>query len=134
VEFRIRIWLASVAPEYDSQWFEMSAMGAAYKYHHHGMGTYPGFVKVVSKPTSGVNNGYLFEGVGAAQVTDVRPFRQYSGVVFAYNTGDVRLWAPGKSSDEITHAYSSLIALGDGWGTWENITETVNRPMVCFGT
>ena len=59
----------------------------------HTLGEVPVKGKVLVRPLSGPNAGFIFEGVGSAQWDDDSDI-MYCGVAFVYNENSVRLWAP----------------------------------------
>ena len=123
---RVQAWLPAVVSDYDSGWFEMSSQAGSdsYKEVQHGLGCFPGHVKVMVKATDGSNAGFVFEGVGAAQTDDDQD--QYGGVVFAYNDSSVRIWAPSRHNG---NSNGRMIFVGDGWadntqGQWSESTDS----------
>jgi len=102
-------------PDYDSGWFSMSSQAgnASFMEVVHNLGDYPSLVKVLVRAVDGVNEGFIFEGLGAAQNDDDTAAKNYGGVVFAYNQERVRLWAPDRSNNEST---GRIINVLDGWG------------------
>ena len=60
-------------------------------------------VKVAYRPTSGPNQGYVFEGTSAQQA-DASGGR-YGGILYAYSDTHVRLWAPNYA--DLTTALAS---------------------------
>jgi hypothetical protein len=102
-------------PDYDSGWFTMKSQDGAnsFKELRHGLGVYPSKVKVLVKAIDGANNGFIFEGTGAAQNDDDGNYPDYGGVIFAYNDWNVRLWAPDRKNGS---SYGRIITIYDGWG------------------
>ena len=91
----------------------------------HNLGVYPSRVKILTRPTSGVNSGFIFEGMGAAQGDDDAS-SNYGGVVFAYDATRVRLWAPDRNNDS-SNGY--IINVYDGWGGETNIQYDHNAEV-----
>ncbi len=116
---------------YDSGWFNMSSQAgaASFQQRTHGFGAYPSKVLVLVRATSGANNGFIFEAVGAAQSDDDND--AYSGVVFAYNTSLVRLWAPDRNND---NSGGRMIYVADGWGGEVNAqnSQTAQVRVLCW--
>ena len=92
-----------VAADFDSGWFEMGKSRAQHDVRH-GLGdlTYS-IVRVYVRVRSGENEGFIFEGVGAAQ-NDGSAVDTYGGVVFAYNDQFVRLYAANSTE----HSYRAV--------------------------
>ena len=117
-EVRIQIWETPSSPFYDSGWADMSAYGDAY--HTFGMGNHhriavPERVQVIVKG-NGALDGFYFPAAGASHGSDQRKFKEYGGVLYRYNNNYINVFAPGVSSNHITHLYGSIIQVGDGWG------------------
>ena len=112
--------LALPSPDFESDWFLMESQQGAnsYKEIDHNLGEYPSRVKVLVKAIDGANEGFIFEGSGTAQADDDVQYRDYGGVIFAYNQTQVRLWAPDKNNSNTT---GSIIHIADGWGGEINI-------------
>ncbi len=101
--------------DYDSGWVSMSSQvgAASFKEFTHGLGAYPSRVKVLVQAIDGNNNGFIFEGMGAAQSNDDAGLDEYGGVIFAYDETRVRLWAPDQNNGE---AAGRILNVKDGWG------------------
>lgn len=101
------------AADYDSGWFTMKSQAGtnSFKQLTHGLGVYPSRVKVLVKAIDGENEGFIFEGTGAAQNDD--DIREYGGVLFAYNDWQVRLWTPDRNNNRKN---GRIINIADGWG------------------
>jgi hypothetical protein len=104
-------------PNYDSGWFRMSSQAgnASYKELTHNLNQYPTHVKVLTKAIDGNNQGFIFEGMGAAQSDD--DGANYGGIIFAYNASKIRLWAP-TINNNTSSGY--IINVTDGWGNENN--------------
>jgi hypothetical protein len=102
-------------PDYDSDWFSLSSQAGTASFTEvvHNLGDYPSLVKVLVRAVDGANEGFIFEGLGAAQNDDDTAAKNYGGLVFAYNEERVRLWAPDRSNNEST---GRIINVLDGWG------------------
>ncbi|CAE7942841.1 unnamed protein product, partial [Symbiodinium sp. KB8] len=111
VSMRVRV-LKNPSVDYDSGWFDFESQkgGASYKQLSHGLGEVPGRVRVLVMVVGGVNDGFVFEAVGSAQADD--SVAQYSGVVYAYSSTAIRIWAPSKASGG---AGGYVVGVGDGW-------------------
>ncbi len=55
----------------------------------HGLDGYPGELQVYAKARSGVNSGYVFNGIGPAQSDADAPY--YGGIAFGFNSSHVLL-------------------------------------------
>ena len=121
VDVRVRIWLHSAEQHtYRYGWSAVSARGDAQV----DQGAYRDMTSAVwgsaiVKVSNGENAGFMFPATGSAQAVDWRQRREYGGLIFAYG-GDinerVRLFAPSSTSG-VTHAHSSVVHVGDGYGT-----------------
>jgi hypothetical protein len=113
--------------DYDSGWFTMNSQAgtASFQQRTHGLGAYPSKVLVLVRATSGNNNGYIFEASGVAQGDDDDD-NHYGGVLYAYNTSTVRLWAPDRNNG---NSHGRIISINDGWGGEQN-TQLSNSAQV----
>lgn len=102
-------------PDYDSGWFTMNSQAGTASFQEvvHNLGDYPSQVKVLVRAVDGPNEGFIFEGMGAAQNDDDTGAKNHGGLVFAYNQERVRLWAPDVNNNEST---GRIINVLDGWG------------------
>ena len=71
----------------------------------------PDLVRVYASTEDGDSSGFRFEGTGACQNSGSSG--NYGGVIFAYNSKEVYLWAPTKYSGNTN---GKLIYVEDGWG------------------
>lgn len=78
-----------------------------------GQNQRPFHVRVYAKVLNGVNAGFCFEGVGAAQVSARKSGHSYGGLIFAYNSNYVRIWAPSLFRD---NSNGRIIFVRQGWG------------------
>ncbi|KXJ23721.1 uncharacterized protein LOC110249945 [Exaiptasia diaphana] len=103
-------------PDFNTSFILRSRKGAkSFKEIHHGLGVEPFYVRVYATPKSGPNKGFVFEGVGVNHV-DAK-YTSYGGVIFAYNSEYIRIWAPNNRSGYI-------IFVKDGWGREKNAQQT----------
>ena len=118
--------------DYDSGWFTMSSQAgtASFQQRTHGLGAYPSKVLVLTRATSGNNNGYIFEASGVAQGDD-DDSNHYGGVVYAYNTSTVRLWAPDRNNG---NSGGRIISVYEGWGGEVNTqqSQTAQVRILCW--
>lgn len=73
----------------------------------HGLNVDPFYVRVYVKPLGGPNSDFCFSAVGSSQSSPTRS--SYGGVIFAYNSTVVRVWAP-------TDPNGHIVFVKDGWG------------------
>ena len=71
----------------------------------------PDLVRVYASTQDGDSAGFRFEGTGACQ--NPGSSGNYGGIIFAYNSKEVRLWVPTKYSGNTN---GKLIYVEDGWG------------------
>jgi len=71
----------------------------------------PDLVRVYASAEDGDSSGFRFEGTGACQNSGSSG--NYGGVIFAYNSKELYLWAPTKYSGNTN---GKLIYVEDGWG------------------
>ena len=67
-------------PDYDSGWVEaVSGLGPSYWELSHGLGATPARVRVIAKAVSGLDEGFVYDGMGGAQTDDdhVRDWRAW---------------------------------------------------------
>ena len=84
-------------PQYDSDWVSMQSQSNkksnVQRDFLHNLGDLKyAFVKVYVKAMDGINAGFVFEAVGAAQADD--DGGSYGGVVYGYTNSYVRVWLP----------------------------------------
>ncbi len=103
-------------PEFDSGWFIMESQAGvnSFKEITHDLGVYPSHVKVLVKAIDGNNSGFIFEGTGSQGENDDETNQQYGGVIFAYDSTRVRIWAPDVNNGANTTG--RMISVHDGWG------------------
>jgi hypothetical protein len=98
------------------RWFTFSSQSgiASFNQVSHGLNTYPDRVQVLVKQNdASLNNyGFIFEGMGSAQIDDDANI-EHGGVVFGYDNVYVRLWAPDQSDH---YSGGRVISVWDGWG------------------
>ena len=116
-----QVIVSGSASEFDSGWFLMGSQAGELSFHevYHGLNVPVEMldVQVWIRPIEGPNKGYIFKAHGHAQVTDSHYMMRYGGVVFAYSTASVRLWAPSRS---YLHSRGSIVNVGGGWGGRED--------------
>ena len=78
-----------------------------------GQNQRPFHVRVYAKVLNGVNAGFCFEGVGAAQVSARKSGHSHGGLIFAYNSNYVRIWAPSLFRN---NSNGRIIFVRQGWG------------------
>ncbi len=109
------------SPDFDSGWFDVTAgVGDSYFQFNHSLGVIPARVRVIAKATTGQDNGFVFNGCGAAMVdkdeAESVSEDAYGGVVFAYSDTSVQVWTAspvGLAGSPNAH----LITTGmRGWG------------------
>lgn len=114
--FHLRV--KATIQDYDSFWFVMSDT-ANYIEIEHGLGTVPWNVRVGVRVQSGDNAGFIFQGIGSVMVDgseigsvtydDVAYPETYGGLLFAFNSQVIRLWAPSEDNGYIVN-------VAGGWG------------------
>jgi hypothetical protein len=120
VDVRVRIWI--VTPDFVSEGISLTSNGVAYSEYFHYANTAIDRVVVVVRGNS-ISPTMYFTGITAAAGTDIRP-RVYGGVIYAYSTSTVRLWAPAQSNNDMWHAYGQACSIGDGWGSGLNVVNS----------
>ena len=102
---------------FDTGWFKMGSQAGplSFKELHHGLNIPPELLKmqVWIRPVDGPNKGFRFRGHGSAQMVDFSWVLRYGGVVGAYDSTRVRLWAP--TSWQIASS-GYIVNIGEGWG------------------
>ncbi len=71
----------------------------------------PDLVRVYASTQDGDSAGFKFEGTGACQNPGSKGY--YGGFIFAYNSREVRIWAPTKYYGNTN---GKIIDIEDGWG------------------
>ena len=109
-------------PDFRTNFTLKSNQGSgSFKEIPHGLNSDPYYVRVYAKPRSGNNNGFCFNGIGSSQSSPSRS--SYGGLIFAYNSEFIRIWAP---SDPKGH----VVFVKDGWGGEENTQESNEAEVV----
>ena len=115
---RVQVWKDPGGGEYfDSQWFPMASGTTNMSFFEipHPLQTLPSRVQVMVQAQSGVNAGFIFEGMGSALNSGNPGAAKYGGVVFGYDSSRVRLWAP--TVDPISLSNNGrILFVGNGWG------------------
>lgn len=108
-------------PDFRTNFTLKSNQGSgSYKEIRHGLNSDPFYVRVFARPTDGNNSGFCFNGIGSSQSSPSRS--SFGGLIFAYNSDLVRIWAP---SDLKGH----VVFVKDGWGGEVN-TQLSNEAEV----
>lgn len=95
-------------PDFSTNFTLRSQQGLkSFKEIHHGLGREPFYVRVYAQPKTGANQGFCFNGIGVNQVDSSHT--SYGGIIYAYNSEYIRVWAPTQPSGHI-------IFIKDGWG------------------
>lgn len=103
-------------PDFNTSFVLRSRKGTrSFKEIRHGLGTEPFYVRVYATSKSGPNKGFAFEAVGVNHVDS--KFTSYGGLIYAYNSEYIRIWAPNDPS-------GSIIFIKDGWGRETNAQQT----------
>ena len=86
----------------------------SYKEVRHSMYVSPASldVKVFIRAVDGENEGFVFGGQGVVHATEDQQ-DAYGGLLFAYDSSVVRLWAPSRLS---LSSSGYIISVGYGWG------------------
>jgi len=71
----------------------------------------PDKVQVQIRPSAGTESMQIFHAVGAAQFGSENYGIQHGGVIFAYSSSEVRLWAPTDAG-----GWGRITSIYDGWG------------------
>lgn len=107
------------APQYDSGWTSMKSQSSVSSdiqrdFFHPISNIQYAIVKVYYRPTSGPNQGYIFEAVGASQADD--DGGSYGGVIFGYTSTYVRVYLPNNTdtSNDNCASGSTGISLTSG--------------------
>ncbi|XP_022804407.1 uncharacterized protein LOC111341691 [Stylophora pistillata] len=109
-------------PDFRTNFTLKSNQGSgSYKEIHHGLNSDPFYVRVYAKPTGGNNSGFCFNGIGSSQSSPSKS--SFGGLIFAYNSEFVRIWAP---SDLKGH----VVFVKDGWGGEVNTQESNEAEVV----
>lgn len=124
VQVLVRVWASyrrGVEPSHDSNFTMTTSAATNYRQVTHTANTninssLPERVMVTVEAVDGPNRGFKFMARGASMV-DNDGSKDYGGLVFAYNQGVVRLWAPSSSN-------GGIIFNNDGWGGERNVQKS----------
>lgn len=109
-------------PDFRTNFTIKSHQGAgSFKEIRHGLNVDPFYVRVYAKPRNGSNSGFCFNGIGSSQSSPSRS--SYGGLIFAYNSEFVRIWAP-------TDLKGHVVFVNDGWGGEVNTQESNEAEVV----
>ena len=109
-------------PDFRTNFTLQSNQGSgSFKEIRHGLNADPFYVRVYAKPRNGNNTAFCFNGIGSSQSSPSRS--SYGGLIFAYNSEFVRIWAP---SDQNGH----IVFVKDGWGGEVNTQESNEAEVV----
>lgn len=91
----------------------------------------PDLVSVYASSQDGANSGFQFEGTGACHHSGAKG--NYAGVLFAYDSREVYIWAPTKYSGNTN---GNLIFVGDGWGggRFKQASRTADVTIVAWNS
>ncbi|XP_065837147.1 uncharacterized protein [Oscarella lobularis] len=119
-EIKVMAWInyPDGEPNYAVDWFEMKSNDGSNSFKElqlpsQSFRDYPSQCRVLTKAVDGNNIGFIFEGIGAPTGYDIIKYFSYGGLVFAYNSSDVRLWAPTKNK---VSTDGRIVFVTDGWG------------------
>lgn len=108
-------------PDFRTNFTLKSNQGAgSFKEIRHGLNADPFYVRVYAKPRNGNNSAFCFNGIGSSQSSPSRS--SFGGLIYAYNTEFVRIWAP-------TDANGHVVFVKDGWGGEVN-TQVSNEAEI----
>ena len=93
----------------------------SFKEISHGLDVLPFYVRVYAKPPEGKNRDFCFNGIGSSQSSPSRG--SYGGIIFAYNSKYVRVWAP-------TDPNGHIVFVKDGWGGEVNTQQSDAAEVV----
>lgn len=109
-------------PDFRTNFTLKSNQGSnSFKEIRHGLNGDPFYVRVYAKPRGGHNGDFCFNGIGSSQSSPSRG--SYGGVIFAYNSEFVRVWAP-------TDPNGHVVFVKDGWGGEVNTQESDEAEVV----
>lgn len=116
-------WLQTFPkPDFRTNFTLRSNQGTrSFKEVRHGLNVDPFYVRVYAKPLQGNNSGFSFNGIGSSQSSPSKS--SYGGLIFAYNSEIVRIWAP-------TSANGHIVFVKDGWGGEENTQESDEAEVI----
>lgn len=83
----------------------------SFKEIRHGLNVNPFYVRVYGRARNTNGHSFCFNGVGSSQASP--KISNYGGIVYAYNSMFVRVWAPTQYRN---HSNGRIIYLKDGWG------------------
>ena len=109
-------------PDFRTNFTLRSNQGSgSFKEIRHGLNVDPFYVRVYAKPRQGHNSEFCFNGIGSSQSSPSRS--SYGGLIFAYNSEVVRIWAP-------TNPNGHIVFVKDGWGGEVNTQESDEAEVV----
>ncbi|XP_070555067.1 uncharacterized protein [Ptychodera flava] len=123
-EVKVEVWIADnfPSPGFISDWFAFGSnqQENSFKTIEHNLEQQPSMVRVQYQDNnpSPVDIGFTSDGFGSAQCDDDKAFKEYGGVVFAYDETAVRIWAP--SASNVNTFGGHLFFAGSGWGNGVN--------------
>ena len=97
----------------------------SYKEVRHGLNVDPFYVRVYARGKSLKGNLFCFNGVGASQASP--KVSGYGGLVYAYNSMYVRIWAPTQYK---SYSNGRIIYLKDGWGSGWDVYQMSEAEVV----
>ncbi|XP_070570349.1 von Willebrand factor D and EGF domain-containing protein-like [Ptychodera flava] len=106
-------------PSFTSGWLPIQSQAGDNSFMSipHYLNELPVFVQVLARAVDGPNAGFLFHGVGSAQIDDDENV-DYGGVVYSYNEQTVRLWVPTVYNNNNNNNRGYVIYTGGSlWGT-----------------
>ena len=103
--------------------FTLSANRGAMSFREirHDLNVDPFYVRVYARPKDGQNSGFCFTGIGSSQSSPSRS--SYGGLIYAYNSEFVRIWAP-------TNQNGHVVFVKDGWGGEMKVQESNDAEVV----
>ena len=109
-------------PDFRTNFTLKSNQGSSsFKEIRHGLNVDPFYVRVYARPQQGHNSDFCFNGIGSSQSSPSRS--SYGGLIFAYNSEFVRIWAP-------TDPRGHVVFVKDGWGGEVNTQESDEAEVV----
>ena len=83
----------------------------SFKEIRHGLNADPFYVRVYARARNADGKLFCFNGVGASQASP--KISGYGGIIYAYNSMYVRIWAPTQYKN---YSNGRIVYLKDGWG------------------
>ncbi|XP_070538093.1 uncharacterized protein [Ptychodera flava] len=118
-EVKVQAWLPLTfpCPDIETSWFEFRSQDGvnSFKEVEHNLGDRPSLVVVQYKAIDAGSDfeGFVYEGIGAAQCDDDREWANHGGLVYATDSWSVRLWAPSRHDSSYADAnYGGSIVKG----------------------